>query len=452
MFSANAFYFMLTLVGFFALRRVRFGISSGELEILFKSPLVPSVSVLAPAYNEGLLIRESVRSMLSLRHPKQELIVINDGSTDDTLQRLIEEFRLFRSVRVPLAKIPTGPVRAVYESRDPISLIVIDKENGGKADALNCGINYARNDLIAAVDADSIFERDALLLMSYPFLERPEDTVAVGGIIRIANNCKIQHGRITGIRVPDRLLPRIQVVEYLRAFLGGRVALSYAKSLLLISGAFGVFRRDAVLLINGFLPNSLGEDLELVIRLHRYRRDHHLPCNVEFVADPVCWTEAPESWRVLFRQRIRWQRGCMESLLIHRKLIGNPKYGSVGLLGLPYFLIYEALGPVMELIGYCFTSVGLTFSFIPIESALSFLAVSVLFGILLSVSSIVLEEFTLQRYPKANDIWKLLGAAVVENLGYRQITMTWRLLAILEMLRKQHSSWGVMLRTGFKNA
>lgn len=446
----NGLSFVLMLVGFFALRRNGSIFNSEEIDALLKSPLVPSVSVLAPAYNEAATIRHSVRAMLQLRHPRHEVIVINDGSTDRTLQELIDEFRLYRSSRVAVGDLQTALVRGVYASRDPIPLLVIDKQNRGKADALNCGLNYARNDLFAAVDADSLIEPDALLQLSRPFLEKGEETMAAGGIIRVANGCTIVDGAVLAQSLPRSFLARYQIIEYLRAFLATRVAMSHANTLLIISGALGLFRCSVVAGMGGYRLDTVGEDMELVIRMHRYCRDRNLPCRIAFLADSVCWTEVPESRRVLQRQRVRWQRGCLESILLHKEMLGNWKYRRVGLIGLPYFVLCEVLGPVVELTGYLATVLGLCFGWITVGGVLMFFAVAVLFGLLMSVSSVLLEELTICKYPDPRDLLRLLMAAVLENFGYRQMTLLWRVQAIFQIILKRKSSWGEMERRGFQ--
>ncbi len=446
----NGASFILMIIGYFALRKESDPFSGNEIEALLKSPLVPSVSVLAPAYNEAATIRESVRSMLRLRHPKHEVIVINDGSGDGTLNALIDEFRLYRSSRVPLGEIPTAAVRGVYESRDPISLIVIDKQNGGKADALNCGINYSRHDLFAAVDADSIIESEALLQISRPFLEHPEETMAVGGMVRVANDCLIEHGAVIAVKTPKNLLARLQIVEYLRAFLAGRTALSFANTLLVVSGAFGMFRRSVVVEMGGYRADTVGEDMELVVGIHRFCRERKAPCRIEFISDSVCWTEVPETRRVLRRQRVRWQRGCLECILFHKRLIGNWRFGTVGLIGMTYFVACEILAPLIEATGYLATCFGLLCGVLSPATALLFFAVSALFGFLLSVSSVLLEELVICRYPNPRDVLRLLLAGLLENLGYRQMTLLWRVQAILQVLLKTKRSWGEMERRGFQ--
>ncbi|MGI8782689.1 MAG: glycosyltransferase family 2 protein [Acidobacteriota bacterium] len=264
--AINSIYFVMMVLGYFVVRGTQ-RLSASEVETLSGSPLLPSVSILAPAYNESASLRDSVRAMLGLNYPNHEVIVINDGSTDDTLEILVEHFRLYKSSRFPSGTLPAKPIRAIYESRDPIRLIVIDKENGGKADSLNAGLNVARSELVGAIDSDSLLEKDSLLHVTRPFLT-DECTVASGGIIRVANGCKVEDAQITEIGIPGNMLARIQVIEYMRAFLGGRIAFSFLDSLLLISGAFGLFRRQAVVDAGGFETATIGEDMELVVRLH----------------------------------------------------------------------------------------------------------------------------------------------------------------------------------------
>jgi cellulose synthase/poly-beta-1,6-N-acetylglucosamine synthase-like glycosyltransferase len=445
--AINTIYFLLMLLGFFALRRRGRRLTAEERDALLRSPLLPSVAVLAPAFNEAATCRESVRAMLTLRYPHHEVIVINDGSKDDTLEVLIDEFKLYRSARRPTGNLPSKPIRGIYESRDPVPLVVIDKENGGKADSLNAGINVARSPLVCAVDSDSLIEPEALLYVAKPFLEN-ETTIAAGGIIRVVNDCRVEGGRVTEVRTPRGLLPLFQTVEYLRAFLGGRVAFSFLNALLIISGAFGLFRRDAVLEAGGYLTSTVGEDMELVVRLHRIARKARRPYSIVFVPEPVCWTEVPETVAVLQRQRNRWQRGTVDSVGIHRGMILNPRYGAVGVVGLPYFLLFEMLGPAIEILGYIVTITGLVLGLIELGLAMTFFIVSVLFGILLSMSAIVLEELTQRRYPAPRDVVRLFLAAVLENLGFRQLMTLWRAQGLLDGLRGKEG-WGAMERRGF---
>jgi cellulose synthase/poly-beta-1,6-N-acetylglucosamine synthase-like glycosyltransferase len=447
-FVSNFNYFVLMALGFFVLRTQRTTEGSVERDSLFKARLMPPISILAPAHNEELSIVQSTRSMLQLEYPEHEVIVVNDGSDDRTLQALIEEFHLYKSARQPLHNLVTAGVNAVYESQN-LKLLVIDKENAGKSDSLNAAINYANTPLIAAVDADSLLESNSLLLVVRPFLE-DESMIAVGGIIRVVNGCKVENGAVTQVGAPRTLLTKFQAVEYLRAFLGGRVALSYMNSLLLISGAFGLFRRDRVIEAGGFELGSLAEDLELVIRLHRINREKKREYKIAFVPTPVCWTEVPDSWKNLQVQRGRWQRGGVESMWKHRGMLFNPKYGIVGCFGMPYLLLLEILGPCVEITGFVITILGLLVGFISVTSALLFFIGSVLFGTMISISAVLLEEFTTRRYAHPLDLASLIVAAFFENFGYRQTNALWRFQGIFDALRsKKKRFWGRMTRRGF---
>jgi cellulose synthase/poly-beta-1,6-N-acetylglucosamine synthase-like glycosyltransferase len=447
-FVSNFNYFVLMALGYFVLRTQRTTEGSVERDPLFKSRLMPPISIIAPAHNEQLSIAQSTRSMLQLEYPEHEVIVVNDGSDDRTLQILIDEFHLYKSARQPLQNLATAPVNAVYESQN-LKLLVIDKQNGGKSDSLNAAVNYASTPLIAAVDSDSLLESNSLLLVVRPFLE-DETTVAVGGIIRVVNGCTVEHGAVTKVGAPPSLLTKFQVVEYLRAFLGGRVALSYMNSLLLISGAFGLFRRDSVIEAGGFELNSLAEDLELVIRLHRIARENKRAYKIVFVPTPVCWTEVPDSWKSLAVQRKRWQRGGVESMWKHRGMLFNPKFGVVGCFGMPYLLFLEILGPTIEVTGYVITILGLLIGFISLTTALLFFIGSVLFGTMISISAVLLEEFTTRRYAHPLDLASLIWAALVENFGYRQTNAIWRFSGIFQALRKKKKKvWGKLTRRGF---
>lgn len=445
--AINGMYLLLTLLGYFILRREH-GLTLSTREQLLRSPLVPSIAVVAPAYNEAATCRASVRNMIGLRYPNHEVIVVNDGSKDDTLQILIAEFKLYRSGRKPFAALPHKTIRAIYESRDPIRLVVVDKENGGKADALNAGINVARQNLVCVVDSDSLMEQDALLYVAKPFLE-DSTTIAAGGIVRVVNGSRVEGGHVVDVRAPRRLLPLFQVVEYLRAFLGGRVAFSFMNSLLIISGAFGLFDRRALIEAGGYRSDAIGEDMELIVRLHRLWRSTGRPYRIVFVPEPVCWTEVPERLRILRSQRNRWQRGTVDSMSRNLNMLLNPRYGAVGLIAFPYIFLFEMIGPAIELLGYELTLIGLAFGLIAPELALLFLIVSILFGILLSMSAIALEELTQRRYPAPADLARLFGAAIVENLGMRQLMTIWRTRGLIDGLRGVKKGWGVMERRGF---
>jgi cellulose synthase/poly-beta-1,6-N-acetylglucosamine synthase-like glycosyltransferase len=377
---------------------------------------------------------------------------VNDGSKDETLQVLIESFHLYKSARAPVGALSTKPVRRVYESSDPIRLVVVDKENGGKADAINAGINMATSPLVMVVDSDSIIDRAGLLQMVKPYLEDPERVIAVGGTVRAVNDCEVHDGRVTRIRTSASNVANFQAVEYLRAFYGGRVGFSLLNSLLIISGAFGLFKREAVLEVGGFEHATVGEDMELIVRMHHHYLDRKQPYRVVYVAEPVCWTEVPQTLKILQRQRKRWQRGTVESLWRHREMLLNPRYGVVGMFAFPYFLLFEMFGPAVELLGYALTALGLVFRIISPGIALLFFSVSIVFGILLSTSAVLLEEMTTLRYPSWRDSVRLFGTAILENLWFRQLLTWWRVQGLMEGLKGKRGGWGIMERRGFKAA
>lgn len=450
LFTLSTIYFVLLLVGFFEMMRHRFAYrDTDENRVLEASPLVPAVSILAPAYNEAASIRESVRAMLRLSYPQFEVIVINDGSKDGTLQALIEEFHLYRSARFYENTLPGKPVRSVYESMDPIPLVVVDKENGGKADALNVGINVARYPLVCAVDCDSLLESDALLRVARPYLEDPERVLAVGGIVRVANGCQVSGGRVLKVDLPRSWIGRCQVVEYLRSFLGGRVAFSAFNALIIISGAFGLFSKRAVLAVGGYRTDTVGEDMELIVRLHRWARSQKMDYRIVFQPDPVCWTEVPESLKILKRQRNRWQRGSFETFWIHKDMVLRPKYGGLGMFAFPYFILFETFGPLVELAGYILTLLGLALRVFDPQVAWLFFLASVMYGMILSTASVVLEELSTKRYPRVRNLFLLIMASLVENLGFRQLLTVWRALAFVDLMRG-NKSWGAMERQGLQ--
>jgi cellulose synthase/poly-beta-1,6-N-acetylglucosamine synthase-like glycosyltransferase len=387
--------------------------------------------------------------MLKLSYPNLEIVVVSDGSKDRTVDALLDRFRLFRSARTPSGDLPAKPVKAVYESASPLNLIVLDKVNGGKADAINVGINYASCPLTVVVDADSLLDPDALLQAVKPFLESPERVIAVGGMVRAVNDCPVSFGRVRSVETSRSYLANCQTVDYLRAFLGGRIGLGFFNAMFIISGAFGLFRKDAVLEAGGFRHDTVGEDMELVVRLHRQMRDKKRSYTIAFVHTPVCWTEVPVTLRVLRRQRQRWQRGTVESILLHREMLFNPRYGIVGLFTGPYFLMFEMCGPLVEFVGYVMTVVGLVFRIIAPEIAILFFTVSAAFGILLSTSALALDQFTRSHHGRPKDFAKLFLVAILENLTLRQLITYFRVQGLIQGLRGKKGNWGAMERRGF---
>lgn len=411
---------------------------------LLQVPQMPRISVLSPAFREEATIVESVSALLTLRYPDLEVIVVCDGSPDGTLDALTRAFALREVRAVHRGLFPTRRIRAMYRSRSVPQLLVVDKENGGKADALNVGLNVASGELVCAIDADTLVAPDALLRLVRPFIAE-DGVIAAGGTIRLANGATVRSGRVLDLRAPRQLIVGFQVVEYLRAFLFGRLGWDRLGGNLIISGAFGLFRRDAVVAAGGYGRDTVGEDVELVVRLRRLARERGEPDRIRFLPDPVAWTEAPTSLAVLSRQRERWHRGLAETLWRHRGLLLSRRHGALGLVVFPYFVFVELLAPIVELLGIVALVIGLT---IDLPFAVSFFLIAYGYGAVLSVATLVLDELSYGEYRRVRDRFALLGFALLENLGYRQLTVLWRLRGLHGFLRRR-SDWGSMEHRGF---
>jgi cellulose synthase/poly-beta-1,6-N-acetylglucosamine synthase-like glycosyltransferase len=446
-FAINSYYLVLTVAGFWRTLQVSREVRRPDQRRLLRSPLTPPVSVLAPAFNEEANVVENVRSLLMLDYPLFEVVLVNDGSKDRTLGRLVDAFDLRRSARSFEHALPCKAIRGIYDSATYPNLVVVDKQNGGKADALNAGLNLSLYPIFCAIDADSILEPDALLRLVRPFVDAPGITIAAGGVVRVANGCDIHGGRVHQVRLPRRPLPLMQIVEYLRAFLFGRMGWSTGNSLLVISGAFGLFEKRAAVQAGGYATDSVGEDMELVVRMHRQRRERNQPYQIGFVPDPICWTEVPENLRVLRRQRTRWQRGLIDTLLRHRVMIGRPRYGTVGMIALPGFFMFEMLAPLVEMSGYLLLPVLWLTGLLSPSLAGTFFMLAIMYMVLVSALAVLLEDMAFRRYPSFRDLGRLLIGAMLENFGFRQVTVWWRVRAFWEYWRGD-LSWGAMERKG----
>ena len=447
--AVNGLYVLLFLISLSAILDYLRRLSYRNAAEILKAKVTPPISMIVPAFNEEKGIVTSVSALLRVDYPEFEVVVVNDGSTDQTLDALIRRFDLRLTRRIYHKILPTGDVHGIYVSRDPAfaALVVVDKANGGKADALNAGINASRYPLFCALDADSLLEKDSLLRVCLPFLEQYHETTAVGGIVRIANGCRIFNGVVEEVGLSDRWLPTFQVVEYLRAFLSGRMGWSQINALLVVSGAFGIFKRSDVLDVGGFSRTTVGEDMELVLRLHHRKRSGDRSYRIRFIPDPVCWTEAPEKLRSLWNQRDRWQRGLGQSLARHAGMLLNPRYGAVGLVALPYFWAVELLSPLLESAGYALVFASWWLGRLDVAATGALLLLTVVMGILLSIFAVLLEEITMHRYPKVRNVLRLFLASVFENLGYRQLTLLARLFGMIGLVSGR-AGWGRMERRG----
>ncbi|MCX6372532.1 MAG: glycosyltransferase [Actinobacteria bacterium] len=449
-FAINLVYTVLLVISVHASQQHGRRVVFGGYDVILRSPLTLPISVLMPAYNEENTIVQAVQALSLQKYGEFEIVVIDDGSTDSTLARLVEAFALDQVDRPLRLTLPCRRVKAVYISRQVANLTVVAKDNGGKADALNAGVNATRYPLFCAIDADAILERDALLRVVKPFMERPRETVASSGIVRVVNGCTVRDGTVTQVRAPRNHLAVLQVVEYLRAFLTSRTGWSRIGSLFVISGAFGVFKKTAVLAVGGYSTDTVGEDMDLVLRLHRMYRERHERYRIVFIPDPVVWTEAPESFRTLRSQRNRWHRGLLECLWASRRMVGRPKYGPVGLFGLPYNLVFEALGPLVEVCGYAFLVASIALGVVGVHFVVLFFLLAVGYGVFLSVAAVLLDQERDSRSGSRRDLARLLLFTVIENFGYRQLQALWRAQATLDFLRKKQG-WGEMRRIGFES-
>jgi len=415
---------------------------------------LPSVSIIAPAFNEEKTIIENIKCLLNIQYQNFEIIIVNDGSKDNTLQTIVNYFNLVKVNRAFESHLTSQPIKAIYQSRNSAfnHLIVIDKENGGKADALNAGINVSQNQLFLAIDVDCIIEADALLKMVKPFMDdNKHEVIASGGVIRIANSCEITNGRITQVHYPKNLWAKFQVIEYFRAFTLGRMAWSNLNGLLIISGAFGLFSREKVLKIGGYDKNSVGEDLELVVRLRRYMHEvEKKKYRVAFIPDPLCWTEVPENFKVLKRQRNRWTRGAIDTILKHRRMFFNPKYGLIGMLSFPNWVLFEWLAPIIEFIGLIYFLLLLYFGLVNMHVFLTLTLFVLTFSMMYSIFAVFFEAFTYHKYKGINYLAQTIGLILMEMFIYQPLNMIFSLNGHLDFyFRKNKKSWGEMNRKGF---
>lgn len=441
-------------IGLFSIGETRKYIHKNKLtdyRLLASSPHAPTVSILAPAYNEGATIIQNVRSLLSLYYSNLEVVIINDGSKDDSLQKLIDAYQLVKVDHHVQYKIATKEVRGVYKSSNPVhkKLVVVDKVNGGKADALNVGINLSSNDYIVCIDVDCILEQDAILKLIKPFLEETsERVIASGGVVRIANSCEVQHGRLINVHLPKNYWARMQALEYIRAFILGRMAWSRLNGLLLISGAFGAFDKRIAMTVGGYDHNTVGEDMELVVRMRRYMEESGLPYKVTYVPDPLCWTEAPESAKILGRQRNRWTRGTIETLQFHRRMMFNPRYGLLGMLSYPYWFFFEMLAPGIEFMGVVAFLVMVCLQIINWHLFVALLFFIIAFGYTYSAFAAYMEVTTYNMYKRRTDLIKLLLTGFTEPFFFHPFVVWAAIRGYIDFIRKK-KSWGEMTRQGF---
>ncbi len=450
--ASNISYLLMLIVALKTSAAHQRRLKSHRLEWYKDSPLAPPITIIAPAHNEEKSIRVAVRNLLELEYPQLEVIVVNDGSEDGTLEEMRKEFHLrpVRAVYIPDAK--SAPVRGLYRSQLNASLLVVDKEAGGsKADAVNAGLNAATSPYVCVVDADSVLERDALLRIMVPIMADPKLVVAVGGIIRVLNGSEIKGGHLQRVRLPRKSIEVIQVIEYLRAFLIGREAWGQGNMLMIISGAFGVFRTDLVRAVGGYRSQAIGEDFDLVARLHRLLLEKGVDYRIHFVPDPMCWTEVPSDLKSLGRQRARWQKGLLDVLWPNRDMLFRPRYGRIGCFALPYLWIFEFFAPVIEIAGIATIILAACLGVLSREFFLQFLLFGYAFATVISIGSVLQEELTYKRYNDWQDVARLVSYCFLEHFPYRQMHMIWRLQGLWQYLRGD-VAWKPLKRKGLESA
>lgn len=449
-FIANSSYLIILIFAYINARSQYLEKNLNMVEKLSPLKTLKPISILVPCYNEEKTIKESLSSTLRIDYPEFEVIVCNDGSTDNTLKVLIEEFSLKPATSYSLKILPSQEIQRIYRSRLFSNLIVIDKANGGKSDALNASINFSQYPLICCVDSDSVLDADGLKRASLPFFIEPEKTIATGGTIFIANTVEAKKkGERVNTAIPNSLLSMVQALEYVRAFLVGRIGWDYIGGNTIISGAFGLFRKETVIQAGGYAQNTIGEDMELLLRMISYKVHEKENYEVKFLPDPTCWTEAPSDFKTLGNQRSRWQQGLCESLWYHKRLFFSKRNFTVGYIALPYQLLFEIISGPLEIIGFFIALISLWLNLLPPHIVILFLMVSIVYGLLLSLGAILIEQLTFKKYSGLGDTVKLLIGALLEQFGYRQIHLFWRIRGIIRWLRGK-SHWGKMKRSGFK--
>jgi len=450
--ASNLSYLVMLIVALKTTAAHQRRLQSYRLDWFKASPLAPPITMIVPAHNEEQSIRVAVRNLLELDYPELEIIVVNDGSEDRTLDEMREEFRLrpVRTVYIPEAKC--APVRGLYRSELDGRLLIIDKESGGsKAVAVNAGLNAATSPYVCVVDADSVLERDALLRIMVPIMADPKRVVAVGGIIRVLNGSVIEGGHLKRVRLPRKSIEVIQVIEYLRAFLIGREAWGQGNMLMIISGAFGVFRTDLVRAVGGYRSRAIGEDFDLVARLHRHLLEKRADYHIDFVPDPMCWTEVPSDLRSLARQRARWQKGLLDVLWPNRDMLFRPRYGRIGFLALPHLWLFELFAPILEIAGIATIVLAACLSVLSRQFFLQFLLFGYAFATVISIGAVLQEEVTYKRYNDWQDVVRLVSYCFLEHFPYRQLHMIWRLQGLWQYLRGD-LSWKPLKRKGLESA
>ncbi|MBC7553385.1 MAG: glycosyltransferase family 2 protein [Taibaiella sp.] len=454
--SLLVLYAILAVLSFLNIRLFLKKESYTDYSVIVASPLAPGVSVVAPAFNEGVTIISNVRSLLTLDYPKFEIIIINDGSTDDTLQKLVDEFALIKVDYAYDAKLMSKPVRGIYKSTNDAyaKLIVVDKENGkAKADAVNAGINVCSFPYFLCTDVDCILHEATLQKLIKPIMEDDVNRViATGATLRLSNSCEVDGGVITKIRAPRPLLARFQEMEYIRAFVLGKMGWSYINAVPNVSGGLGMFDKEIAVRAGGYDAASFGEDMELMMRMNRYTRENKIPSAIRYIPITLCWTEGPTTLKIFMRQRTRWGRGLIQLMVAHRKMMFNSRYGRVGMLIFPYNFFFELLAPLVEFLGILYYLYLIFFGNVNWPYAIILLVFVYTYSVMISTLAVLWDQLTFQYYKTWGDVVRICAMVFIEMLIYHPLIVIFALRGYLFFLTNRKHSWGNMQRQGFKQA
>lgn len=473
--SMLVMYAVLAILSFISIRIYQKKASYADYDKLLDSPLVPGISIIAPAYNESVTIIMNVRSLLTLNYPKFEVIIINDGSKDDTLEKMIAEFDMVQVDFAYNEKIVTQPVKRVFKSTNPAydKLLVIDKVNGkSKADASNAGINAAAFPYFLCTDVDCIIEKNTLLRMIKPFMDEEgkkikevgepcpecgyrhviEDSrrvIASGATLRLANSCEVDEGVITRVRPPKQLIPRFQEMEYIRAYVLGKMGWSYINSVPNVSGGLGLFDKEVAVKAGGYDHKSFGEDMDLVTRMCSYMRDNKMKYAIRYIPTTQCWTEGPPNLKIFGRQRTRWGRGLIQIMSIHKKIIFNPRYGRLGLIVFPYNLFFEFLAPIIEFLGILYYIYIICTNQINWPFAKILLLFVYTYSVMITTLAILWDQLTYRYYKSWREVLGICLMAFLEPIIYHPLIVFFALKGYFNFATNRKHSWGNMQRQGF---
>jgi cellulose synthase/poly-beta-1,6-N-acetylglucosamine synthase-like glycosyltransferase len=449
-------YALLAILSLTAVRR--FNKLDGHIDytLLLNSQHTPGISVIAPAFNEALTIIENVHSLLNLNYPNYEVIIVNDGSTDDSLEKMIAEFDLAEVDFAYNERLKTKPVKRIFRSTNTAysKLLVVDKINGkAKADASNAGINVSSFDYFLCTDVDSILDRNTIMKLIKPVMDESQKRViAIGATLRMANSCIIEQGYMQRVVVPKQLLPRFQEIEYIRSFVMGKMGWSVINCVPNVSGGLGLFDKEIAINAGGYDPLSFGEDMELVIRMMTYCVNYQIDYAIRYIPITLCWTEGPATLKVYGRQRSRWARGLAQLMFAHRKLIFNPRYGRLGLIVMPYNFIFELMAPIVEALGIIYYIVIIILNAINWEYAWVLLVFVYTYAVMISTLSILWDQLTYHTYKTWREILTLCVTAFFEMVAYHPLIVFYSIKGYFNFIANRKHSWGNMQRQGFGQA